>query len=367
MSSQLTSLTSDDILSLLDVCFQAAVFKHNDTIYKQEHGTPMGSPVSVVLAELTMQKLEKTMFEEAPYQPILWKRYLDDIFAILPTNQVDAHLSYLNSLNPYINFTIEREADSKLPFLDLLIHRNSSSRFSFSIYRKDTHTENYLKFNSNNPVCHKRAVAKSLLDRANRLCSQNELPYELQHIKNTLRSNGYPKNFAVPQNHHHHNPHNEPGKYISTPYIPGTSERVSKIFRKFNIVLSNKPSNTLFSQFNKLKDPIPLNSKSNVVYQLNCNECNNVYIGETKKQLKERTNQHIDAVRKISNLSLIFQHCQELNHSFNFDDPKILIQNSNVRPRKFLESFFTSGNSNSLNRCINFSEIYSPIITEITS
>ena len=272
-----------------------------------------------------------------------------------------------NSLNPYINFTIEREADSKLPFLDLLIHRNSSSRFSFSIYRKDTHTENYLKFNSNNPVCHKRAVAKSLLDRANRLCSQNELPYELQHIKNTLRSNGYPKNFAVPQNHHHHNPHNEPVKYISTPYIPGTSERVSKIFRKFNIVLSNKPSNTLFSQFNKLKDPIPLNSKSNVVYQLNCNECNNVYIGETKKQLKERTNQHIDAVRKKSNLSLIFKHCQELNHSFNFDDPKILIQNSNVRPRKFLESFFTSGNSNSLNRCINFSEIYSPIITEITS
>ena len=94
---QLTSLTSDDILSLLDVCFEAAVFKHNDTIYKQEHGTPMGSPVSVVLAELTMQKLEKTMFEEAPYQPILWKRYLDDIFAILPTNQVEAHLSYLNS------------------------------------------------------------------------------------------------------------------------------------------------------------------------------------------------------------------------------------------------------------------------------
>ena len=144
-------------------------------------------------------------------------------------------------------------------------------------------------------------------------------------------------------------------------------KETAKIFRKFNIVLSNKPSNTLFSQFNKLKDTIPLNSKSNVVYQLNCNECNNVYIGETKKQLKERTNQHIDAVRKKSKLSLIFKHCQELNHSFNFDDPKILIQNSNVRPRKFLESFFTSGNSNSLNRCINFSEIYSPIITEITS
>ena len=33
------------------------------------------------------------MFEEAPHQPILWKRYLDDIFAFLPSNQVDAHLT----------------------------------------------------------------------------------------------------------------------------------------------------------------------------------------------------------------------------------------------------------------------------------
>ena len=160
----------------------------------------------------------------------------------------------------------------------------------------------------------------------------NELPYELQHIKNTLRSNEYPKNFIVTQNHHPHDPHNEHNKYISTPYIPGTSERVNKIPRKFNIVLSNKPYNTLFSQFNKLKDPLPLNSKFSVVYQLNCNNCNDVYIGETKKkkQLKERKNQHIDADRKKSNLSLIFKHCQQFNHSFNFDAPKILIQNSNV-------------------------------------
>ena len=123
--------------------------------------------------------------------------------------------------------------------------------------------------------------------------------------------------------------------------LPRSSLVLQKKLTNFSenlILCCNKPSNTSFSQFNKLKDPsaIPLNSKSNVVYQLNCNNCNDVYIGETKKkkkQLKERTNQHIDAVRKKNNLSLIFKHCQEFNHSFNFDAPKILIQNSNVRPR----------------------------------
>ena len=41
-----------------------------------------------------------------------------------------------------------------------------------------------------------------------------------------------------------------------SPYIRGTSERVRKILRKYDIVLSNKPSNTLFNQFNNLKATI---------------------------------------------------------------------------------------------------------------
>ena len=52
-----------------------------------------------------------------------------------------------------------------------------------------------------------------------------------------------------------------------------------------------------------------------------------------QKKLKERMNQYIDAVRKKSNLSLISKHCQEFNYSFNFDAPKILLQDSNVSPR----------------------------------
>ena len=54
MLSQLSSLSSDDVLTLIDICFKGAVFQQNNVIYKQEHGTPMGSPVSVVLAELSM-------------------------------------------------------------------------------------------------------------------------------------------------------------------------------------------------------------------------------------------------------------------------------------------------------------------------
>ena len=50
----------------MELCFKGAYFKQNGILYKQEHGTPMGSSVSVVLAELTLQALEKKMFSDAP-------------------------------------------------------------------------------------------------------------------------------------------------------------------------------------------------------------------------------------------------------------------------------------------------------------
>ena len=61
--------------------------------------------------------------------------------------------------------------------------------------------------------------------------------------------------------------------FLYTPYIRGNSERVSKILRKFDIVLNNKPTNTFFNQFNNLEDPLPNNNKTNFVYQFSCDNC----------------------------------------------------------------------------------------------
>ena len=87
---------------------------------------------------------------------------------------------------------MEREQNSKLPFLDQLISRDSSGNLSFAVYRKPSHTGNYLKFNSNHPFNHKRAVVKNL-------CSASELKQEINLIKSTLQKNGYPIKFCYDQ------------------------------------------------------------------------------------------------------------------------------------------------------------------------
>ena len=49
-----TSITNDELMELVSICVDSCTFQYNNTIYRQVHGCPMGSPISVVVAELTM-------------------------------------------------------------------------------------------------------------------------------------------------------------------------------------------------------------------------------------------------------------------------------------------------------------------------
>ena len=50
-------LPTEDIMDLLNLCLTSTYFQYNGKHYKQLHGTAMGSPVSVVVAEIVMQNI----------------------------------------------------------------------------------------------------------------------------------------------------------------------------------------------------------------------------------------------------------------------------------------------------------------------
>ena len=52
-------LPNDKTMDLLKLCLESTFFQYNGRHYKQLHGTAMGSPVSVVVAEIVMQHIEK--------------------------------------------------------------------------------------------------------------------------------------------------------------------------------------------------------------------------------------------------------------------------------------------------------------------
>ena len=61
-----TSLSVNDIIDLLPLCLDATFLTFRGKVYKQEHETTIGSPVSVVVANLVMKDVEESALETNP-------------------------------------------------------------------------------------------------------------------------------------------------------------------------------------------------------------------------------------------------------------------------------------------------------------
>jgi len=153
----------------------------------------MGSPVLAVIANMAMEELEEYTIPPLPVQPSVWFRYVDDTFIICPTNTVDSIHEAISKTFPSINFTLEEEKNGALPFLDTLVTKDPKGTLKVTIYRKPTHTDRYLDFDSCHPLEHKRSVVHTLSKRASEIPSTIEDKMRaVNHLLKVLRANGYP-------------------------------------------------------------------------------------------------------------------------------------------------------------------------------
>ena len=120
---QRTSLPVEDSIHLLSFCLKTMQFVCNGTNYQQVFGTAMGPPVSAVIANMVMEDVEQRALAISPVKPFFWKRYVDDVIFAVSGNEAERLLSHLNSVEPSIQFTLEREKDKRLPFLDFNVSR----------------------------------------------------------------------------------------------------------------------------------------------------------------------------------------------------------------------------------------------------
>ena len=56
----------------------------------------MGSPISVVLSEFTMQVIEQTIIDSPPCPTQFWIRYVDDFLTAIPQDETQSFLNFLN-------------------------------------------------------------------------------------------------------------------------------------------------------------------------------------------------------------------------------------------------------------------------------
>ena len=140
-----TMLTPAQIADLLDFVLRCTYFQYNGSIYEEGEDAAMGSPVSAVIANLYVEIFEEQAIDSMPCKLKIWKRYVDDTFTILDR---DSFLQQPNSQQPSIPFTMETENDSKIAFLDALLSREPDGHLTTTVYRKLTHTDQYLAYDS---------------------------------------------------------------------------------------------------------------------------------------------------------------------------------------------------------------------------
>ena len=81
------------------------------------------------------------------------------------------------------------------------------------------------------------------------------------------------------------------------PYVEGTSEKLRRILRSHKISSTFYTENTLRKLLCKPKDQVSTEDKNNIVYEIDCSNCEAVYFGESKRSLKSRSDEHKRSVR----------------------------------------------------------------------
>ncbi len=170
----------------------------------------MGGRLSPILANLFMEHLEYSVLCTTPIVPKAFFRYVDDILLIWDQarGSYREFLRLMNLQHPAIVLTEEREENRTLAFLDILIKRplidenaQTLEPLQISIYRKPTHSNRYLHFNSAHPLSLKQNVVHGLWLRAQRILKNfpKELKSELQFLQDSLAhdNNAYPRGLLM--------------------------------------------------------------------------------------------------------------------------------------------------------------------------
>ena len=180
-------LTINNFRQLMDFTLKGNFFTFNNKYYEQIHGTAMGSPFAPNYANIFMTKIEQHILQHAPNQayPLVWLRFIDDIFIIWPHNLtlLTEFSEYINTIHNTIKFEITY-SQTAAHFLDTTIHLDPAGHLTSSLYQKPTDICNLLHRDSHHPNSCKTSVIYSQALRYRRVTTNN---HELHGILNNLR------------------------------------------------------------------------------------------------------------------------------------------------------------------------------------
>jgi hypothetical protein len=382
--TQNTDMSLQQFLHALTVVLDLTSFSFNGIYYEQIFGCSMGSPLSPILADMVMDDLETHCLNLLDFTVPVYYRYVDDIFAIATKSEIIEVLNVFNGYHQRLKFTHEIETNSSIHFLDTTVIKVEGILLT-NWYRKPTFSGRYLYFYSSHPFKYKINTIKGLVDRAVLLSDDRFHDNNIKIITDILVNNCFPKPFIDSHickriktlKFRKDCTHNTDMGYkkfdtssvLPLPYIKNLSENLIIALKKCGLEIIYTIPKRLNILIKKGKDRIDTNQKTDVVYMIECNDCDATYTGQTKRQLATRVNEHCRDIKKHpSNHSVISNHRSTYGHDFNWKEPKILHCEKHRKKREIAEMFFIKKFNNNINLqkdTDNLNPIYDTLIHRV--
>ena len=163
--------------------------------YNQIDGVAMGSPLAPLLGDIFMGFYEsKCLNERNLNKPKFYLRYIDDILAAFEKEQDSLDfLNFLSKRHPNIKFTIEKQTNHSIAFLDVFISGINNQNLTLQTYHKSTYVGLLSNFKSFTSLSCKISLIKCLIDRSFKICNNwNSFHNDIENIKSNLIKNAYP-------------------------------------------------------------------------------------------------------------------------------------------------------------------------------
>ena len=366
----------------------------------------MGNKVAPPVAIIYMHKFEQAAIQNAPLKPDFYARYIDDSIGVWTHGheELQKFIGYLNSIHNTIKFTLEESsASGKVAFLDTLVKVASNSKYSTELYIKPNHSGIIIHATSSHPMATKKAVIRSEFRRATRLSSDPAASSRsCLKIQELFEANGYKKQLvrrlhreatqtrgAGPVNgargHRGQRTERELDGFLTLPYIDeGVCAKVNSIAKKSNLSLrvawrnNNTVRNCLVrSAFSQPQCPSGTRIcnacesglrgrclTAGAVYRVKCVLCEYrgeevTYIGETKRPIRLRFNEHVLNAKNKTPETPIGDHFIQAHHEYQSERGEIplsveIMQKTDDHPhRKICESLHIRKHKPILNRNVS--------------
>ncbi|XP_067133582.1 uncharacterized protein [Centruroides vittatus] len=335
------------ILELADLICYTSFFEFEDDTYLQERGVPMGSPMSSILCELVLRRLESKVIPIFQHQIVLYTRYVDDVFILWKNDCSAPHFLHEINKNPYgLTLALDQESAFNVNFLDLSITCKEGQIWT-DIYRKPTYQPIIIPKNSVDPMNFKYAAFHAWIKRAYTHCTSVIDTYkELSYIRATALQHGYrskeidglidrfqrTKNRQLP-------PMNQ-GRKVILNYFPFLHTMIKKVAKNNNLRLLYRRNPTIYRLLRNDKKKENHSYKTGVYsIPLKDRRFNSdlVYVGATMRHLKQRLKEHRYSINKSLDTTVLAAFAKHQDVDIYWDKASIIKATTNKQMLKYLE------------------------------